>query len=72
MKTRVGANDDRILGFAMIGPEAGEVAAVVWARPCAQEDRAIARAAIATVAAGYCVDAVLWKEAGVAVRDAPR
>jgi pyruvate/2-oxoglutarate dehydrogenase complex dihydrolipoamide dehydrogenase (E3) component len=29
MKVLVGANDDRILGFTMIGPEAGEVMAVV-------------------------------------------
>jgi pyruvate/2-oxoglutarate dehydrogenase complex dihydrolipoamide dehydrogenase (E3) component len=29
MKTLVGASDDRILGFAMIGAEAGEVVAVV-------------------------------------------
>ena len=29
MKPLVGANDDRILGFTMIGPEAGEVVAVV-------------------------------------------
>ena len=29
MKVLVGANDDRILGFTMIGPEAGEVTAVV-------------------------------------------
>jgi pyruvate/2-oxoglutarate dehydrogenase complex dihydrolipoamide dehydrogenase (E3) component len=29
MKILVGANDDRILGFAMIGSEAGEVMAVV-------------------------------------------
>ena len=29
MKTLVGANDDRILGFAMIGAEAGEIAASV-------------------------------------------
>jgi pyruvate/2-oxoglutarate dehydrogenase complex dihydrolipoamide dehydrogenase (E3) component len=29
MKTLVGANDDRILGFAMIGAEAGEVLAAV-------------------------------------------
>ena len=27
MKVLVGANDDRILGFTMIGPEAGEVMA---------------------------------------------
>jgi hypothetical protein len=32
-------------------------------RRYAEDDRAIARGAIATVAAGYCVDAVLWKEA---------
>jgi pyruvate/2-oxoglutarate dehydrogenase complex dihydrolipoamide dehydrogenase (E3) component len=31
MKVLVGAHDDRILGFAMIGPEAGEVMAVVQA-----------------------------------------
>ena len=29
MKALAGAGDDRILGFAMIGPEAGEVMAVV-------------------------------------------
>ena len=29
MKALVGANDHRILGFTMIGPEAGEVVAVV-------------------------------------------
>ena len=29
MKILVGANDDRILGFTMIGSEAGEVMAVV-------------------------------------------
>jgi len=29
MKALIGANDDRILGFTMIGPEAGEVTAVV-------------------------------------------
>lgn len=29
MKAVIGANDDRILGFAMIGSEAGEVMAVV-------------------------------------------
>ena len=29
MKALVGADHDRILGFAMIGPEAGEVMAVV-------------------------------------------
>jgi pyruvate/2-oxoglutarate dehydrogenase complex dihydrolipoamide dehydrogenase (E3) component len=29
MKVLVGASDDRILGFTMIGPEAGEVLAVV-------------------------------------------
>jgi pyruvate/2-oxoglutarate dehydrogenase complex dihydrolipoamide dehydrogenase (E3) component len=29
MKALIGASDDRILGFAMIGPEAGEVMAVV-------------------------------------------
>jgi pyruvate/2-oxoglutarate dehydrogenase complex dihydrolipoamide dehydrogenase (E3) component len=29
MKALIGANDDRILGFAMIGSEAGEVMAVV-------------------------------------------
>ena len=29
MKVLVGAHDDRILGFTMIGPEAGEVMAVV-------------------------------------------
>jgi pyruvate/2-oxoglutarate dehydrogenase complex dihydrolipoamide dehydrogenase (E3) component len=29
MKALVGADDDRILGFAMIGAEAGEVAAAV-------------------------------------------
>ena len=29
MKTLVGASDDRILGFTMIGAEAGEVMAVV-------------------------------------------
>jgi hypothetical protein len=29
MKALVAADSDRILGFAMIGPEAGEVAAVV-------------------------------------------
>ena len=31
MKALVGANDDRIVGFTMIGPEAGEVVAVVQA-----------------------------------------
>ena len=31
MKALVGAHDDRILGFTMIGPEAGEVMAVVQA-----------------------------------------
>ncbi len=29
MKALVGARDDRILGFAMMGPEAGEVMAAV-------------------------------------------
>jgi pyruvate/2-oxoglutarate dehydrogenase complex dihydrolipoamide dehydrogenase (E3) component len=29
MKALIGANDDRILGFTMVGPEAGEVMAVV-------------------------------------------
>ena len=29
MKALVGASDDRILGFTMIGPEAGEVMAAV-------------------------------------------
>jgi pyruvate/2-oxoglutarate dehydrogenase complex dihydrolipoamide dehydrogenase (E3) component len=29
MKALVGGSDDRILGFTMIGPEAGEVVAVV-------------------------------------------
>src|SRR5260370_5401965 len=29
MKALVGASDDRILGFTMVGPEAGEVLAVV-------------------------------------------